>query len=228
MKVAFFSPKESSEEVIDLIKSYGFVPIHSPLVEISEKEVKETRRADYTIVTSKTAAKIALKRKLIKGRVVAIGEKTAEILKDFEPLLPSKYDSKTLYEEFKRLLKGKTVNLLRSDKGDEVLLKLSDVCDLKEYVLYEIKPVVGEEQMKAIEAIANGEVDAVIFSSRLIVRSFFENAERRGIRREVVRKLNEIRTIAIGKPSKTELEKFGVKAEVPEKYTFEEALKLLR
>ncbi|ADC65083.1 Uroporphyrinogen III synthase HEM4 [Ferroglobus placidus DSM 10642] len=228
MKVAFFSPKNSAEEVIEEIKKFGFTPIHVPMVEIVEREVNEVRDADYTIVTSKTAAKMAVSKNFVKGDVIAIGEKTAEILKDFNPITPSKYDSKTLYEEFRDFLKGRKVNLLRSDKGDEILLKLSEICDLKEYVLYEIKPIVGEEQKKIVRRIVEGEIDAVIFSSRLIVRSFFENAKACGIYDKAAKRLNEIKTIALGKPSWEELKKFGVSAAFPKKYTFSEALKLIR
>ncbi len=228
MKVAFFSPKNSAEDVIEEVKKFGFTPIHVPMVEIVEREINDVRDADYTIITSKTAAKIAVKRNLVRGKVIAIGEKTAKILEEYNPVLPSRYDSKTLYEDFEDLLKGKKVNLLRSDKGDEILLKLSEICDLKEYVLYEIKPIVGEEQKSIVRRIVEKEVDAVIFSSRLIVRSFFENAKACGVYDEVVKRLNEIKTVALGKPSWEELKKFGVNAIFPEKYTFSEALKLIR
>ncbi len=227
MKVAFFSPKRNYKATHELALRMGFEPVHVPMVEIIEKEVEDVRDADFTVVTSKTAAKISLSRNLLRGKVVAIGEKTAEILKDFEPLTPSKYDSRTLFEEFKDVFRGKVVNLLRSDKGDKVLLKLSEVCDLREYVLYEIKPIIGKEQALIVEKLANREIDAVIFSSRLIVRSFFENARAVNLLDEVVSALNDMVTVALGKPTEEELRKFGVAAITPEKYTFEEALKLI-
>ncbi|NOY11176.1 MAG: uroporphyrinogen-III synthase [Archaeoglobi archaeon] len=228
MRVAIFRPDEYARETAKLLEREGFQVLHAPMIEVEEQDV-EVEDADFTIITSQTSARIALRRGLVRGKVVAIGPKTAELLRErYEVAMPSKYDSSTLYREFRDVLAGKRVNLLRSDKGDPVLLKLSEVCDLREYVLYRIVPAFGERQRKAVEEVASGRVDAAVFSSRMIVRAFMENAKRAGLLEKVVKRLNEIVSVAIGPPTADELSKYGISAEMPEEYTFEGVIALLR
>jgi len=225
MKVAIFRPKEYVRETEEKLRKAGFDVVSTPMIEIREKPT-EVRDADYTIVTSRTAAKIAVKRGLIRGDVIAIGPKTAKVLKSYNVLIPSKYDSFTLYREFREILRNKRVNVLRSDKGSKILLNLSEICDLKEFQLYEILKVKNERTRKIVREIAERRVDAAVFSSRMIVESFMENAEDIGIS-EVAKSLNEIKTIAIGPPTREKLKEFGVNALMPKKYDFDGVIELL-
>ena len=225
MKVAIFRPKEYVRETEEKLRKAGFDVVSTPMIEIREKPT-EVRDADYTIVTSRTAAKIAVKRGLIRGDVIAIGPKTAKVLKSYNVLIPSKYDSTTLYREFREILRNKRVNVLRSDKGSKILLNLSEICDLKEFQLYEILKVKNERTRKIVREIAERRVDAAVFSSRMIVESFMENAEDIGIS-EVAKSLNEIKTIAIGPPTREKLKEFGVNALMPKKYDFDGVIELL-
>ena len=225
MKVAIFRPKEYVRETEEKLRKAGFDVVSTPMIEIREKPT-EVRDADYTIVTSRTAAKIAVKRGLIRGDVIAIGPKTAGILRSYNVLIPSKYDSFTLYREFREILRNKRVNILRSDKGSKILLNLSEICDLKEFQLYEILKVKNERTRKIVREIAERRVDAAVFSSRMIVESFMENAEDIGIS-EVAKSLNEIKTIAIGPPTREKLKEFGVNALMPKKYDFDGVIELL-
>ncbi|WP_457590478.1 uroporphyrinogen-III synthase [Geoglobus sp.] len=229
MRVAVFRPADYAKETVELFQKEGFDVLHVPMIGIVE-EAAEVEDADFTIVTSQTSARIAVEKNLLRGWVIAIGPKTAEVMVNsgFDVLMPSRYDSKTLFHEFRSMLAGSRVNLLRSDKGDPVLLKLSEVCDLREYVLYRIVPAYGERQRNAVREIVEGQVDAVVFSSRMIVKAFMENARAEGIKDEAVGRLNEIVTVAIGPPSADELSKFGVSAVTPVKYTFDGVLELLK
>jgi len=226
MKVAIFRPIEYIKETEEKLRKAGFDVVSAPMIEIREKTVR-VRDADYTIITSRTAAKIALKKGLIRGKIIAIGPKTAEPLKSYNVLIPSKYDSATLYREFADLLRNKKVNLLRSDRGSKILLNLSEICDLREYKLYEIVKVKNDSTRKIVWEIAEKKVDAAVFSSRMIVESFMENAEDIGIIKRVVKSLNEIKTIAIGPPTKEKLSEYGVEPLMPEKYDFDGVIELL-
>ncbi len=226
MKVAIFRPEEYLKRTEEKLRKAGFEVISAPLIELREEDV-EVRECDYTIVTSQTAAKIALKRGLIRGKVITIGSKTAGILKRYDALIPSRFDSETLYKEFRDLLKGKKVNLLRSDKGSEILKKLSEICDLKEYRLYRINIVRNERSRRIVKDVAKGFVDAVIFSSRMIVESFMENSKDVGVFKDVLERLNSIKCIAIGPPTKRKLDEYGVKALMPKRYDFDGVIELL-
>ncbi len=226
MIVAIFRPKEYAKETEEKLRKAGFDVVSTPMIELQEKTVR-VRDADYTIITSRTSAEIALKKGLIRGRIITIGPKTAEPLKSYNVLIPSKYDSATLYREFADLLKNKRVNLLRSDKGSGILLNLSEICDLREYQLYEIVKIKNDSTRRVVREIAEKRVDAAVFSSRMIVESFMENAEDIGIIKRVVKSLNKIKTIAIGPPTKEKLREYGVEALMPEKYDFDGVIELL-
>ncbi len=228
MRVGIFRPEMYRDETVKLFERRGFSVFFTPMIEVQELEV-DVGDADYTIITSQTAAKIALKKDLIRGKVIAIGSKTGKVLEKmgYEVFLPSTYSSKSLFQEFRSLLKGKRVNLLRSNKGDPVLKKLSEFCSLKEFNLYRILLLHGEEQKKAVREITEGLVDAVVFSSRMIVESFFENSKSIGIYDSAVKRLLEIPVIAIGSPTAEKLAEHSISPFIPEEYTFEGVLRLL-
>jgi len=228
--VAFFRPKSRAGDIKKFEKLFHVV--HVPLIETieNESEVERFRNADFrsAIVTSVTAVEILEKHrlvdKLVGKKVVAIGNKTAERLRKngIECEIPGKFDSESVVREFRGRLEGK-IALLRSDKGDPVLLEVGDA---EEFRLYRIEFLHGEEQEELIKEIANGKVNFAVFSSRMMVRSFFSLCEKLGLDgREV---LKSCTVIAIGPPTRRELERFGVKCEIPEEYTFEGVFRLLR
>jgi len=228
MRVGVFRPEIYRDETVKLFESRGFSVLFTPMIEIHELEV-DVGDADYTIITSQTAARIALKRNLIRGKVIAIGSKTGKVVEEmgYEVFLPSNYSSNSLFQEFRSLLKGKRVNLLRSNKGDPILKKLSEICHLNEFKLYRILPMLGAEQKRAVREISEGGVDAVVFSSRMIVESFFENSKSIGIYDEAVKRLLEIPVIAIGPPTAQKLVEHSISPLIPEEYTFDGVLRLL-
>ena len=90
-------------------------------------------------------------------------------------------------------------------------------------MLYDIEFEWGDEQERILREM---DFDAIVFSSRMIVRSFFELANVMGI--DVVKELRKKIVIAIGPPTREELLKYGVNALMPEEWTFEGVLKLLK
>ncbi len=229
MRVGILRPENYAKETIKKFEEHGISVIYAPFIRIVEKDVKNVRDAEYTIITSRTSAEIALRKGLIRGEVISIGKKTSEFLMKFgvNSYFPSKYDSKTLYKEYKDLFLNKRVNILRSDKGDPILLKLSKICDLKEYKLYEVRPYHGDKQREMIREVSSLNLDALIFSSRMIVNSFFDLAKDMDVLNKVVRALKSMKIIAIGPPTRLELRKYGIDAEIPNEYNFNGILKLL-
>lgn len=222
MKVAILRPEEVMSETEEKIKREGFDVVSVPFIEVVPRKVEfNPKDYDVLIVMSRTAARIVSQLNLRGVEVVAIGKKTAGELRKagIEAKVPSKFDSKTLYEEFKDYLRGKRVALIRSDKGDPILKKLN----ADEIVLYEIRFRWGERQ---IEFLKDLDFDAIIFSSRMTVRSFFELAMREKI--DVVDRLKNKVVIAIGPPTKDELERYGLKALIPNEWTFDGVIELLK
>ncbi len=229
MKVAILRPKEYAEKTSEKFKREGFDVVAVPFLRIVPKEegiakISDLKDFDAVIVTSQTSARILIEHGFRHDYVIAIGKKTAEILKSagINPKIPSKFDSKTLYEEFKDELKDKRVAIVRSDKGDPILLKLPNV---EEVVLYGIEFEHGEIQKRFIESM---DFDAIVFSSSMMVESFFELAKKMKMLDYVLEKLRGRIVIAIGPPTKKVLENYGVKALMPDEFTFEGVVEILK
>ncbi len=229
MRVVTFRPFIYSEETVKKFDKYGFKAVNVPMIRISVRDV-DVRDADYSVITSQTSARISVERNLLRGKVIAIGPKTAEIIQRAgrNVMMPSKYDSKTLYTEFREILNGRKVNLLRSDKGDPVLYNLSEVCDLEEYILYSIELLKGEAQRKIVGEVMEGKFDAVVFTSSMIVEGFFSNLESESHLSDHRKRFEGVQVIAIGPPTAEKLKKYGINAIIPDEYTMDGVINLLR
>jgi len=223
MKVAILRPRHFSDETVEMFRREGFEVIAVPFIKIAPRNFDlNLKDFDVIVITSRTSARILVERGFYHDNVIAIGSKTAEELRKagINAKIPKKFDSKTIYEEFKGFLRDKKVAILRSNKGNKVLLEFPNV---KEIVLYDIEFEWGDEQERILREM---DFDAIVFSSRMIVRSFFELANVMGI--DVVKELRKKIVIAIGPPTREELLKYGVNALMPEEWTFEGVLKLLK
>ena len=219
------SPKEFSKEIAENFEKEGFEVLPVPFIKIVKRDFEfDPKEFDVLIVTSKTSATILVERAIRHDNVIAIGKKTAEVLRraGMNPRTPSKFDSATLYKEFIGELSGKRVAILRSSRGDPTLLRIPNV---KEIVLYDIEFEWGKEQEKLLRDL---DFDAIVFSSRMIVKSFFELAKRLNLFNKVLKILRDRTVIAIGPPTRDELRKYGLNALIPEEWSFDGVLELLK
>ncbi|WP_457549571.1 uroporphyrinogen-III synthase [Archaeoglobus sp.] len=223
MKVAILRPEHVADETVEMFRKQGFDVISIPFIKIVPRDFKfDPRNYDVLIVTSRTSARIMVERGIKHENVIAIGKKTAEELKKagIVAKIPTRFDSTTLYEEFKDELKGKRAAVLRSNRGDPILLNLPNV---EEIILYDIEFEWCEKQKKLLKDL---DFDAIVFSSRMTVKSFFGLADYLGI--NIVNRLKDKIVIAIGPPTREELRKIGIEALMPEEWTFDSILKLLK
>lgn len=235
MRVAVLRPEEYIEDTVELFQDRGFEVVAVPFlrIKVNRDGIRRLKEAkfDVAIITSQTAAKILSKHcdKLKGKKIVAIGRKTAEILSKsgIESEIPEKFDSRTVYEQYRNKLRDKKVLLLRSNRGSSILLKLSEVADVEEIVLYTIEKRFEDEQREFINSIVSGKIDVLVFSSSMMVRSFMELAENLNMKNKIINRLKEMRVVAIGPPTAKVLEEYGLKAEIPDEYTFEGIVKLL-
>ncbi len=229
MRIASFRPEEHALETVEKMRKHGFEAVNVPMIRTSVMEV-QVRNADFTVVTSQTSARISTERGLLRGNVIAIGPKTARIIREYgyDVRIPSKFDSETLYFEFREELKGKRVNLLRSDRGDPVLYRLSEFCDLREYVLYRIEVLRGEEQREIVREVFDGRFDALIFTSSMIVEGFMANLNDTFSGMKSMTELEDVLVIAIGPPTARKLRKYGIEPLVPDNYTVDGVIELLK
>ena len=237
MKVAVLRPEQYIDDTLKLFQNLDMDVIAVPFLEIKVEKsgiekMGDLGKFDVVIITSQTSAKIAVefRDRLKEARIIAIGKRTAKVLSEagLQPEIPEKFDSRTVYEKYKESLKGRRVILLRSDKGDPILLKLSEVAEVDEIVLYRIVEKWGKEQEELIRQIAGKKVDVIVFSSSMMVRSFFNLAEKMSKFDETLKALKEMDVIAIGPPTARMLEKYNITAEMPEEYTFDGIVKILQ
>ncbi|MEM0330959.1 MAG: uroporphyrinogen-III synthase [Archaeoglobaceae archaeon] len=224
MRVLILRPAELLSETVEMFRKAGIEAYGCPFVAL-QYENFQVPPHDFAIVTSQNSAREIAKRGIKLEKVIAIGKKTAEILKNagYEVLVPKRFESGAIVEEFKELLKGKRVVAIRSDQGSDVLRRISEFADYSEVFAYRIVKLKGEEQKKEIEKVKSGFYDAIVFSSRMIAESFLDNCDE-----ECIKKLCKMVLIAIGTPTAEFLEKRGLSAIIPDEFTFEGIKKLIK
>lgn len=222
MKVLILRPEELLEDTLKKFSEHGFEAYGCPFIKLRYVDF-EVPEHDFAIVTSQNAARALKERGVKLKRVIAIGKKTAELLDAEEVFLPSKFDSVTLYREFAEMLRGKRVVAFRSNAGSDVIRRLAEIADFREIEVYRIEKLQGEKQRKEIERLKTGFYDVIIFSSSMIARSFLELCDE-----ECLKALKRILVVAIGPPTANVLAESGVRAEIPEEYTFDGIIRFLK
>ncbi|MBO8179904.1 MAG: uroporphyrinogen-III synthase [Archaeoglobus sp.] len=222
MKVLILRPEELLEDTLKKFSEHGFEAYGCPFIKLRYVDF-EVPEHDFVIVTSQNAARALKERGVKLRRVIAIGKKTAELIDAEEVLLPSKFDSETLYKEFAEMLRGKRVVAFRSNAGSDVIRRLAEIADFREIEVYRIEKLQGEEQKREIEKVKAGFYDAIVFSSSMIARGLLELCDE-----ECLKALEKILIVAIGPPTAKVLAEKGIKAEIPEEYTFDGIIRLLK
>jgi uroporphyrinogen-III synthase len=225
MKVLILRPAELLPKTVELLRKEGFEAHGCPFIELEFLDF-DVPEHDYAIITSQNAAMAIVERGFRLGKVIAIGKKTAEILRNagYDVVMPSKFDSETLFKEFSAILRGKKVVAIRSDAGSEAIKKLAEVSEFLEIKAYRIKKLQGKKQIEEVRKVAESFYDAVVLSSSMIARSFLELCERF----ECIDRLEKVHIIAIGPPTARVIEGYGIKALIPDEYTFDGVIRLLK
>lgn len=224
MKVLILRPEEVLAATVEKFRKEGLEVNGCAFVRLKFRNF-EIPEHDFVIVMSQNSAKAIVEKGVRLNKVIAVGKKTAEVLEKagYEVLVPSRFDSETLVKEFTEILKGKKVVAVRSASDNENLRKLQEIAEYCEVYAYEIEKLHGERQRREVEKVLKGYYDAIVFSSRMIAESFFENCETYSLE-----KLKELKLIAIGKPTADFLKERGFDAIVPEEFTFDGVLKLIK
>ncbi|MEA1984887.1 MAG: uroporphyrinogen-III synthase [Euryarchaeota archaeon] len=252
--VAIMRPERYLDGSRKLAGSYGFEPVAIPMIELRDMkdDVFDTfvshvleGTSDYVIFTSAngidfTIDKVPISQRqsfidaLNSTKVIAIGPTTRKQLLelDIEVLgMPGVYSSQGLVEYLCPHVSGKVVDVARSAFGSPLLISgLKDcnasVFETKVYTL--IRPK-GEQQEQLIQRTLTEDISVFAFTSSMMVRNFFEQADSMGKRDDVMKILNRSVVVAIGKPTANTLNDHGVEVSItPHKYTFEEMLRKVK
>jgi uroporphyrinogen-III synthase len=165
---------------------------------------------------------------------IAIGPKTREaaLVQGIEiSFMPESYSSEGLVEAIRNDVRGKVVDIARSSHGAPVLVEglKAAGAEVFETQVYEIaSPARDSAQEELIHAIMDETVDAVVFTSSMMVWNFLEMASQMGCKDEVIRMLNDsdIVVAAIGHPTSNTLNMNKIQVNIiSNEYTFNALIK---
>jgi uroporphyrinogen-III synthase len=234
VRAAVFRPDdERLAEAVELLDSLGATPVADPMLAV-EPTGATPEPADWIVFTSKTGVELAAGEGWSPGivpgdaRIACIGPTTADAARDEGwpvDLVPDEYSSAGLVAALTDAVEsggGTTVEVARSDHGSAVLLDGLREADLSvhETVLYRL--VRPEGAGESTELAADGDLEAVLFTSSLTVEHFLAAADERGVREAATEGLADAVVGCIGDPTRETAEELGVAVDVvPEEASFE-------
>lgn len=217
--IAVFRPDDDRLEAAQtLLDTLDAEPLADPMLAVEATGSLPRSDADYTLVTSKTAADIvAWFDWQTDGQLCAIGPSTAEAFEavDYDvDIVPDEFTSAGLVESLAEDIDGSRVEVARSDHGSNVLLDgLEDEgAYVHETILYKL--VRPEDAGESTERAAKGTLDGLLFTSSLTVENFLDAAAERGVETEARAGLDEAVVGAIGEPTKETAESHGLEVDV--------------
>lgn len=213
--VAVFRPDdERLERALSLLAEMDIDGLADPMLAVEPTGERPREDADYTVLTSKTAADLLRGTDWTPGGCLcAIGASTADALEAAGyavDVVPDTYSSSGLVDHLNGEVEGTRVEVARSDHGSPVLLEgLSESgAYVHETVLYRLVRPPGSGV--SVERAAAGELDGVLFSSSLTVEHFLEAADQRDLREAVLEGLEDAVVGAIGHPTAETAREAGI------------------
>ncbi|MCL7415218.1 MAG: uroporphyrinogen-III synthase [ANME-2 cluster archaeon] len=246
-KVAIMRPVRYEQDSMQICKQAGFDVISAPMIEILDKKDEYfdgfisrvlAGRSDIVIFTSANGIDLTLDKvpdrntfitALNRLTTIAIGPKTREaaVEQGIEiSFMPESYSSEGLVDAISKDVQGKLVDIARSSHGAPVLVEglKSTGAEVFETQVYEIaRPARSKAQEELIRGIVEQTVDAVVFTSSMMVQYFLEMASEVGQRDQVIEMLNGEGMVvaAIGHPTANTLNRYKIQVNIiSNEYTF--------
>lgn len=252
--IGIMRPSRYAAESRKLAETLGFNVVLCPMLETREHrdecfddflERMQKGATDYVIFTSAngveyTLKKIPVRREFIEQlnnscQVAAIGPGTRRALEEEGiqvAITPRCYSSEGLIEELRDVVAGRHVDILRSTHGAPVLVEelTRHGALVHEACVYTITRPQNTCQREFMRCLQARHVDALAFTSAMMVHNFMSTARELGALEEVRRLLNtEIITGAIGAPTASTLQEYRIhRVLMPEKYLFKHLLLSLK
>jgi len=245
--IAIMRPARYEQDSVQICKQAGFEVISAPMIEILGKKDEHFDGfvsrvlegvSDIVIFTSANGIDHTLDKvtdqdvfinALNRLTTIAIGPKTKEAaeMQGIEiSFMPGSYSSAGLVEAIGHKGKGKVVDIARSSHGARLLvdgLKAAGA-EVFETQVYEIaRPAKDSAQEELVRAILDRTVDAVVFTSSMMVRNFLDLASQMRVRYAVIQVLNgeDMVVAAIGHPTANTLNMYEIQVTiVSSEYTF--------
>lgn len=213
-------------EIKDMFLSYNLQPIPFPVISFSPVEFEfDENRFDYLVFTSSNGVKFFLDRyKPTKPKIIAVGKKTAEVLKErgyTDLIIPREYSSEGVLDyisQHQEDFADSRIGLVRAVEGmDTLITKKPEYVQVELIKVYRTDYSIPENKDEIRHLLERAEIDFVVFSSPSTVEGFLN------VFPDGVNLLEKVKVAVIGKTTKTATQSKGIKVDlVPSKYTFED------
>ena len=256
--VAVTRPREQSEDSVRAIEKRGGKAYLLPTIEIRQANDSSATKAFFDALASKKVNYVILMsvngvRYLLNAAVtlgienkmkafleetvtMAVGPKTASEMEAKGirvDLVPEKYTSEGILQCLRdRGVKGKSIYIPRtSEAPPELAMKLLEMGGRVEEVYVYQSQLPNDRRLSEnfIKDLSGGKINAIIFSSSLGVRNFFEMLKDVVLEeklRDLIKK--KLTVVAIGPTTAKALAEAGLEIDVmPEKHVFDETLNAL-
>ena len=245
--IAIMRPARYEQDSEQICRQAGFEVISAPMIEILDKKdeffdgfvsrVLENE-SDIVIFTSANGIDHTLDKvpdrdvfinALNRLSTIAIGPKTREAAEEQGikiSAMPESYSSAGLVKALRHKIKGKVVDIARSSHGAPELLGglKAAGAEVFETQVYEItQPAKSSVHEALIYALLDRTVDAVVFTSSMMVRNFLDLASQLGVSDKVIQVLNSegLVVAAIGHPTANTLNMYNIQVTIVSgEYTF--------
>jgi uroporphyrinogen-III synthase len=246
-KIVITRPADRAKDSVELVKSYGAIPIVTPTIELKDSKPEEIlklcnilNKLDWLIFTSPRAIKSFFKycnlEKSPNLKVAVIGPKTGEILDKYGvkiDLMPEDYTAEGLLDSFKKFdIKGMKIGLPRTMVARYTLPHGLEDRGAEVYLADAYKSEMPDDKSKIyilIDDILKRKIDVIMFTSPLTVKNLIKIAKNEG-KEEILDILRnkEILVSAIGPITKKVLDEYRIEPIMPSVYTFKDMLDKLQ
>lgn len=242
-RIVITRPAERARDSVEMVKSYGAIPIVTPTIELKDSKPEEMiklcdmiNELDWLVFTSPRAIKSFFRYCSLEDaknlKIASIGPKTGEVLDEYGvkiDLMPDNYTAEGLLEAFEGIeVKGKKIGLPRTmvarytlphglqRRGAEVIL-----ADAYKSEMPEDKSRIYE----LIDDISKKKIDIIMFTSPLTVKNLLKIAmDQNGDEILDILQKKEVLVAAIGPITKKVLDAYEIDPIMPEVYTFKDML----
>lgn len=219
-RIAFFRPDDERREAAEaVVAGLGGRPVADPMLAITPTGSNPRVDGDYLILTSRTASELleADRLRSASGLICAIGDATARALREIGlevDIVPGTATSVGVVEALAGEVDGARVEVARSNAGTDILVDglVEAGAYVHETVLYTLErpPKSGH----SVDQLVAGDLDALLFTSRLTVEHFLESAAEDSRETAVRERFDEVIVGAIGPPTAGALEAHGIHVDV--------------
>lgn len=245
--IGFTRPIKRLKESVVEAEGMGFKVIAAPSMRIihgqkkefeSARELLSSGKASFVVFGSITSVEECLTEygddfvKLFdKVKVISIGPSTEKALTSVgvpTDAIPEEFSSSGIVELLKDSVKGKTVLLMRSDRGSEILYDglIEAGADVIKIATYELEDFgMTNSLLHLITAIKGNRLDVMAFTSPLSARIFYSHLKRQVGEEKTEELMSGLKVAVIGKPTAEALRSLGREPDIiPDDSTFRDML----